>query len=132
MWGTDGTKILTVDDGYVWLFSAVEHGSAECVGWHVESSTALARRPWSRSRWDSIISMAASRLARRLSLRMDHGRVTVASGLRVTGTLGVLGEAATRGLIDLTAAIDRLRKTNFRYSPSLLKATLDRFSSKQQ
>src|ERR1035437_9147932 len=25
MWGTDGTRILTVDDGYVWLFSAVEH-----------------------------------------------------------------------------------------------------------
>ena len=35
MWGTDGTKILTVEDGYVWLFSAVEHWSAECVGWHV-------------------------------------------------------------------------------------------------
>ena len=51
-------------------------------------------------------------------------------GLRVTGTLGVLGEAATRGLVDLTNAIERLRKTNFRYSPALLKATLDRFGSK--
>jgi predicted nucleic acid-binding protein len=52
-----------------------------------------------------------------------------ARGLRVTGTLGVLGEAATRGLVDLASAIDRLRKTNFRYSPALLKATLDRFGS---
>jgi predicted nucleic acid-binding protein len=58
-------------------------------------------------------------------------RVAADRGLHVTGTLGVLGEAATRRLIDLTAAIDRLRKTNFRYSPSLLKATLDRFGSKQ-
>lgn len=56
-------------------------------------------------------------------------RVANDRGLRVTGTLGVLGEGATRGLIDLTAAIERLRKTNFRYSPALLKATLDRFGS---
>jgi predicted nucleic acid-binding protein len=45
--------------------------------------------------------------------------------LRVTGTLGVLGEAATRGLADLIGAIELLRKTNFRYSPALLKAALD-------
>ncbi|MBI3683321.1 MAG: DUF3368 domain-containing protein [Acidobacteria bacterium] len=45
-----------------------------------------------------------------------------------TGILGVLGEAATRGLIELAPAIDRLRMTNFRSSPALLKATLDRFA----
>ena len=56
-------------------------------------------------------------------------RIATDRGLRVTGTLGVLGEAATRGLIGLTKAIERLRKTNFRYSPALLKATLDRFGS---
>jgi predicted nucleic acid-binding protein len=55
-------------------------------------------------------------------------RAAAARGLRVTGTLAVLGEASLRGLVDLTTAIDRLRKTNFRYSPALLKATLDRFS----
>ena len=59
-------------------------------------------------------------------------RVATDRGLQVTGTLGLLGEAATRGLVDFTAAIDRLRKTNFRYSPSLLKAALDRFGSKQK
>ena len=57
-------------------------------------------------------------------------RVATSRGLRVTGTLGVLGEAATRGLLDLTSAIERLRKTSFRYSPALLKATLDRFGPK--
>ena len=25
MWGTDGTQVLTVEDGYVLVFSAVEH-----------------------------------------------------------------------------------------------------------
>jgi len=54
-------------------------------------------------------------------------RVAADRGLRVTGTLGVLGEAATCGLVDLTNAMERLRGTNFRYSPALLKATLERF-----
>jgi hypothetical protein len=41
-----------------------------------------------------------------------------------------MGEAAARGLLDLAAAIDRLRETSFRYSPALLKATLDRFGQR--
>jgi predicted nucleic acid-binding protein len=57
-------------------------------------------------------------------------RVAVDRGLRITGTLGVLGEAAARGLVDLEAAIDQLRKTSFRYSPALLKATLDRYGKR--
>ncbi len=47
-------------------------------------------------------------------------------GHSVTGILGVIGEAATRGLVDLTRAIDRLRRTSFRCSPALFKATLER------
>jgi putative transposase len=35
MWCSDGTKILTVDDGWVWVFSVEEHWNAECLGWHV-------------------------------------------------------------------------------------------------
>jgi predicted nucleic acid-binding protein len=54
-------------------------------------------------------------------------RVAAGRGLQITGTLGVLGEAAARGLVDLAAAIDELRKTSFRYSPALLKATMDRY-----
>lgn len=57
---------------------------------------------------------------------MAARRIAVASGLRITGMLGVLGEAATRGLVELAPAIDRLRMTSFRASPALLKATLDR------
>lgn len=51
-------------------------------------------------------------------------------GLRVTGLLGVLGEAAMRGLVELAPAIDRLRTTSFRSSPALLKAALDRFGNR--
>jgi predicted nucleic acid-binding protein len=41
--------------------------------------------------------------------------------IRTTGTLGVLDDAAVRGLIDLTVAIERLRSTNFRAADSLLE-----------
>ena len=57
-------------------------------------------------------------------------RVAATRGLRVTGILGVLGEAATRGLLELASAIDRLRMTSFRASPALLKTTLDRFGTR--
>jgi predicted nucleic acid-binding protein len=42
-------------------------------------------------------------------------------GLTTTGTLGVLVRAAERGVIDLAAAISRLRETNFRVDPVLLE-----------
>ena len=57
-------------------------------------------------------------------------RVAADRGLRVTGTLGLLGEAASRGLLELAPAIDRLSKTSFRYSPALLKSVLDRFDKR--
>ena len=35
MWGTDGVRVFTVEDGWGWIFTAVEHWNSECVGWHV-------------------------------------------------------------------------------------------------
>jgi transposase InsO family protein len=74
MWGTDGTRVFTLEAGWVWIFTAVDHWNAECVGWHVckTGDRYAALQP---------ISMAISRLygnvgkgiARGLSLRMDHG-----------------------------------------------------------
>lgn len=57
-------------------------------------------------------------------------RVAADRGLRVTGLLGVLCEAATRRLVELAPAIDSLRMTSFRTSPALLKATLARFNDR--
>jgi predicted nucleic acid-binding protein len=47
-------------------------------------------------------------------------------GFEVTGTLGVLDLAAERGLVDLAAALARLRKTNFRYRQELFDALLNK------
>jgi predicted nucleic acid-binding protein len=53
------------------------------------------------------------------------GRAAALSrGLRVVGLLGVLREAANRGLVDLPAAPQALMSAGFRASPALLKAVL--------
>lgn len=47
-------------------------------------------------------------------------------GLNVAGLLGILDEAAGRGLIDLLTCVERLQRTTFRASPRLLRSLLDR------
>jgi predicted nucleic acid-binding protein len=45
-------------------------------------------------------------------------------GFRVTGTLGVLADAAREGLLDLAAAFAALRATNFYFPPALFDVLL--------
>ncbi len=35
MWGADGMKVQTVDEGWAWVFSLTEHWNSECIGWHI-------------------------------------------------------------------------------------------------
>lgn len=35
LWGTDGTRFYTKQEGWCWFFGAVDHCSADVVGWHV-------------------------------------------------------------------------------------------------
>ena len=51
-------------------------------------------------------------------------RAAATRGLTVAGTLTVLAEAHARKLVDLAAAIQRLRATNFRVSPEVVAAFL--------
>jgi predicted nucleic acid-binding protein len=50
--------------------------------------------------------------------------VALTKGFETTGTLGILDLAARRGLVDLKTALDRLKRTNFRYRQSILDALL--------
>ena len=74
MWGTDGAKVFTVEDGWGWLFIAVEHWNAECMGWHVckQGTRFAALEPISQGLIATAGSVAAD-AGRGLSLRMDHG-----------------------------------------------------------
>jgi hypothetical protein len=66
-------------------------------------------------------------------LLLDENRHTASPpnavcGLRASSAFCLQG--AERGLVALPAGTDRLRKTNFRCTPALLKATLDRFTAR--
>ena len=73
--------------------------------------------------------MLAEQHGQDVLLLMDEGRERREAQrrrLRITGTLGVLIDAASRGWVDLSSAFERLRQTTFRASPSLLQSLLDR------
>jgi len=53
-------------------------------------------------------------------------------GLAVVGTIGLLEQAAARGLIELPQAMERLRQTNARLDPELIHAALERDKARKQ
>ena len=72
-WATDGAKIWTTDDGWVWLFDLVEHWNGECLGWHV------CKTGHRFAAWEPIAQALGAVLggkpqaARGIELRHDHG-----------------------------------------------------------
>lgn len=53
-------------------------------------------------------------------------------GLSVIGTVGLLEQAAARGLLDLPQTMDRLRQTNARLDPALIQAALERDKARKK
>ena len=53
-------------------------------------------------------------------------------GLAVIGTIGLLEQAAARGLLELPATMERLRQTNARLDPDLIRAALERDKARKQ
>ncbi len=76
MWGTDGIRIKTVDEGWVWVFSAVDHFDACCVGIHAVKigNRFAALQPIAQGLLAEFGAAGADADAGRgLTLRMDHG-----------------------------------------------------------
>jgi len=108
MWGTDATKVLTVDDGWVWFFGFIEHWNAECVGWHVckrgdRFAAIEAFRNAVRTEYGSI----KKGIARGLSLRPDHGSQFTSEGFRQETkyfgaclSFSFVGEPETNGVVE--------------------------------
>jgi transposase InsO family protein len=73
-WGTDGMRVLTVEQGWVWIFAVVEHWNAECLACHVAKlgdrfAALLPLLTALRLVFGSLVKD----VARGLSLRLDHG-----------------------------------------------------------
>lgn len=74
MWGTDGIRIETVDEGWVWVFSAVDHCDAYCVGIHAVKigNRFAALQPIAQGLKAEFGAIGAD-AGRGLALRMDNG-----------------------------------------------------------
>ena len=106
-WATDGTKIWTTDDGWVWLFELVEHWNGECLGWHVcKTGDRFAA-------WEPIAQALGSVLggkpqaARGIELRHDHASQylpdffpSIARHPGFVPSLALLGEPETNGVVE--------------------------------
>lgn len=123
LWATDGTQVMTVDDGNVWIFTAIEHWNAECVGWHVAKigNRFAALQPISMA-IQKLYGATGPSVARGLSLRMDHGSQYTADDFQrqikhwgITPSFGFIGQPDPRrkGPIVGRAGISGPRVTAF-------------------
>ena len=107
-WGTDGVRVFTAQDGWVWTFAAVDHWNAECVGWHVckVGSRFAALEPIVQGLGRLYGSVEAD-VARGLALRMDHPGQYLSdhflNQVRYWGihpSFGLLEEPETNGVVE--------------------------------
>lgn len=108
LWGTDGTQVQTVAEGTVWIFAAIEHWNAECVGIHaVKDGTRFNAMEPVKQGIRKHFGGIAKGIATGLALRCDHG-CQYTSGhfqdelrhLGVRQSLAYLGEPETNGVVE--------------------------------
>ena len=101
-------RVFTVDDGWVWIFAAVEHWNAECVGWHAckVGSRFAALEPIAQG-LQRIYGSVDADVARGLALRMDHGSQYLSdhflNQIRYWGvrpSFGFVEEPETNGVVE--------------------------------
>ena len=72
--GDGRVRVFTLEDGWGWIFPAVDHWNAECVGWHVcKKGDRFAALEPIKMGLARLYGSTAAGAARGLALRMDHG-----------------------------------------------------------
>ena len=108
MWGTDGTTVQVVEEGTVWIFGAVEHFNAECVGIHASKSGDRfnAMEPIKQG-IRKHYGVVGKGIAAGLAIRSDHGSQYVSDYFQwelrhfgVRQSLAYVGEPQTNGVIE--------------------------------
>ena len=103
-------------------------------GWlRVQAPAVIESIPEIHEGEQAAISLAAELKAELLLIdETDGRRAALARNLRITGTIGILECAAEGGLLDLSDAFARIKRTDFWISEGLLDAELDRFRQQQR
>lgn len=108
MWGTDGTTAQVVAEGTVWIFGAIEHWNAECVGIHAckTGDRFNAMEPIKqgiRKHYGGLTQGIAAGLA----LRCDHGSQYTSDHFQtelkhfgIRQSLAYVSEPETNGVIE--------------------------------
>jgi len=108
MWGTDGTKVMTVEEGNAWIFAAIDHYNSECVGWHVcKKGDRFAALEPIRMGIHHYFGPFGPDQARGLTIRSDHGCQYTSDHFRdelrylgINHSLGFVGEPQTNGIAE--------------------------------
>lgn len=108
MWAADGAKVEAVHDGWIWVFWAVEHWNAECVGWHVtkKGDRFAALEPITMG-IEKVFGGTGPDVARGLRLRIDHGSqyksddfINQVRYWGVAPSMGFVREPETNGVVE--------------------------------
>ena len=107
-WATDGAKVWTVNDGWLWLFTTIEHWNAECLGHHVckRGDRFAAYEPIAQA-VSRIFGTSAPDAARGVELRHDHGSQYLTDYFQgqsrfhgFTPSFAFVGEPETNGVVE--------------------------------
>jgi len=107
-WATDGAKVWTSDDGWLWLFATVEHWNGECLGHHVckRGDRFAAYEPVAQA-VARIFGLTGRDVARGVELRHDHGTQYLTDYFQgqsrfhgFTPSFAFVGEPETNGVVE--------------------------------
>ncbi len=107
-WATDGAKVWTADDGWLWVFTTLEHWNAECLGHYVckRGDRFAAYEPVAQA-VTRVFGSAAPDVARGVGLRHDHGSQYLTDYFQgqsrfhgFTPSFAFVGEPETNGVVE--------------------------------
>ena len=113
MWGTDGTRIWTEEDGYIWFFGAIDHFVGDVVGHHVvKHGDRFASLEPLRQGVKEIFGGVRADVARGLKLRHDWGSQYTSGDFQgEIGFLGIESSPAFVGEPECNGVAERFMRT---------------------
>jgi transposase InsO family protein len=107
-WATDGSKVWTAEEGWLWVFTTLEHWNAECLGHYVckHGDRFAAYEPIALA-INRIFGSNGPDVARGVELRHDHGSQYLTDYFQgqsrfhgFTPSFAFVGEPETNGVVE--------------------------------